>query len=112
MKYQITINILLLKLSSYWDAVSEYHFGEDYIFEEWHIENSNYANYMDGFCLWERTPKNHCRFANITKTFIPNDKLALLGDTIINQLEKLSNQNTEKMMINVKKYIINKKLNV
>jgi len=109
MKYEVTVNILLLKLSIYWETVSKYHFGKDYIFEEWHIENSNYAKYMDGFCLYERTPENHCRYANITKTFIPNEKLALLGEPVINQLEELSNQYTEKMFKNIGKLFLKEK---
>jgi len=105
-RYEVTINILLLQLKIYWEAVSNYIYGENYIFEEWHIENTNYAEYMDGFSLFERTKNNQCRYANITKTFIPNDKLALLGEPVIKQLENISNQNSEKMMKNIYKLII------
>jgi len=110
MKYEITINLLLLKTKIYWEAVSKYITGENFYFEEWHIENSNYANHMEGFCLFERTPKNTTRYANVTKNFIPNEKLAMLGDVVINQLEALSNLNTEQMMKNIQKLIYSEKL--
>ena len=109
MRYDISINLIIVKMKIYWETVSKFTYNKDFIFEEWHIENSNYAESMDGFCLFERTPNNHCRYANITKTFIPNKKLALLGDVILIQLENISNQNTEKMMKNIGKLIIKEK---
>ncbi|MHA1751125.1 MAG: hypothetical protein ACTSYZ_02045 [Candidatus Helarchaeota archaeon] len=109
-RYEITVNLLLLKMKIYWEAVSKYTYGDNFIFEEWHIENSNYGEYMDGFSLFERTKKNHCRYANVTKSFIPNEKLALLGEPVINQLENFSNLNTEQMMKNIYKLIISEKI--
>ncbi|MBD3226715.1 MAG: hypothetical protein GF329_00880 [Candidatus Lokiarchaeota archaeon] len=109
MKYEVSVSFLLLKMKIYWETVSEYTFGEDFIFESWHLENSNYAEVLEGFCLFERTDNNQCRYANVTRKFIPTEKLALLGDTVINQLEKLTNQNTEKMMKNVAKLLAKEK---
>ena len=108
-KYEVTINLLIVQMKIYWETVSKYTFGENFIFEEWHIENSNYGKSMEGFCLFERTKNNHCRYANITKSFTPNEKLALLGEPIIRQLEDISNQNSEKMMKNIHKIILKEK---
>ncbi|TFF86944.1 MAG: hypothetical protein EU551_00040 [Promethearchaeota archaeon] len=109
MRYEIKTNLLLLSINVHWESVSEYIHDDDFIFENWHIENSNYADYLEGFSLFERTANNHCRYANVTKKFIPSEKIALLGDIVIKQLEKMTNQNTEGMMKNIAKLIMKEK---
>ena len=98
--YVAVTNILLMKFTIAWDVL--YRFEGP--IEEWWIENSNYLKEMTGYCIYERTPEGHCHYYSITVKAEPTDMLAGLGEMIVPTLERMTKENTQTMMKNVRKY--------
>ncbi|MHA1324620.1 MAG: hypothetical protein ACTSRL_17660 [Candidatus Helarchaeota archaeon] len=103
-RYTATLMLLFMKMVITWDVYYRF----DGPIEEWWIVNSNYTKSMTGYCIYERTPEGYCHYYSITVKVEPSEKLAALGELIIPALEKMTKENTQIMMQNIKKYYQNR----
>ncbi len=103
-RYTAKLSLLLMKMIIKWDV----HYRFEGAIEEWWIVNSNYTKSMSGYCIYERTPEGHTHFYSITAKVEISEHLAALGELMMPMLEKMSKENTQIMMANVKKYYLEK----
>ncbi len=104
-RYTASLNLLLMKMIIAWDV----HYRFEGSIEEWWVVNSNYTKTLTGYCIYEPTPEGHCHYYSITVKTEPSDKIAALGELLLPALEKMTKENTQNMMKNIKKYYLENK---